>query len=127
MEESGRVADDQKTVSVVLRNREVTALRDGLCPIVEHLPAFEHRPNSRMLLEFLEEPVRVCKWILVVETDDQPYIEQIVLHAVDKSTTERIRRERITEGMHDSAGFDAPLRKLPDLLDSRCIDLRIPA
>src|SRR5689334_2635864 len=83
VEKAGAVADEQHAVSVRARHREVTAGRDRLRAVTDHLAALEQLRDVRMSLVTLKLRVRIEQRILVVEPGDVSDVQHAVLHAVD--------------------------------------------
>src|SRR5215475_3350025 len=127
IEEAGRIADDQKTVAVVFRLRQQSAFGNGLRAVMEHLAAFEHLRDRRVLFELVEEPVWVGERVVIIQPDDQADVQQVVPHPVNEAAAEGVVGQRVAERMHHEAWFDATFRRLPDLFHADRVDLRVAA
>src|SRR5262249_30426201 len=80
-----------------------------------------------MLFELIEEPVWIGERIVIIQSDDEADVEQIVLHPVNESAAERVVGQGVTERVHHGTRFDAPFRQLPDLFHPDRVNLRIAA
>ena len=75
---------------------------------MEHLAAFEHLRDRRVLFELIEEPVRVGERVVIIEPDDETDVEQVVLHPVDEAAAEGVVGQRIAERVHHEPGLTRP-------------------
>ena len=80
-----------------------------------------------MSLEALELLVGIEERIAIVEVDDQPDDQKIVLHAVYEAASNRPSLQWEAEGVHDVAGGYSAWWNPPDFLDAECIGLRVAA
>src|SRR5579864_3894277 len=125
IEEAGRVAEDHPTVARHRRNRPPTAVRHRLRPVADHLAALEKLRNERMLLELLQNVLRIEPRISVVEPGYESERYDVVFRPVNPGAAVFFRRKRPAHGVDDFAGSDAARRDFPKLFHTDAISLRI--
>ena len=102
VEKPGAVANQQHSVGVNLRHREVAAGGDCLRAVANHLAAFEQLRDKRMRLEALKLGVRIEQRILIIQSGDVADIQNAVLHSVDPAAAVRPRVGRKAERVRDA-------------------------
>src|SRR5882672_9816521 len=71
VEIAGGVADDQESIAIHARHREVTAFGNCFGAGGDHLAALENLANRRMQFVALELMLRIEGGIAIVEADDE--------------------------------------------------------
>ena len=78
-----------------------------------------------MLLEFLQNMLRIDARVGIVEPGDKAQRNSVVFRSVNPRSAVLVEGERITHGVDDFAGSHASRGKLPQFLDPDAVGLRI--
>ena len=102
--EAGRAADQRAAREGELGHRLLAALGERARAIAEPLAAFESAAHQRMGLETLELVERREIGIVVIEVDDEPDRNEIVLQMIEERAAAGAIVERPTEGVLHQTG-----------------------
>jgi hypothetical protein len=87
VEETRAITNKQYPISISPWHCEVPAGGNRLRTVTNHLSAFKKLCNKRVRLVTLELCVRIQQWIFVIESSYVANVDDVVLHAVDPTTT----------------------------------------
>src|SRR5664279_4389752 len=99
IQEAGGVAQNHPTIARNRRDAPPASVRERLRAITDHLAAFKKFRNERMLLEFLQDALRIDTWIGIIQAGDKTKRHQVVLRAVNPRATVLIEAERVAHGV----------------------------
>ncbi len=127
VEETGRVAENHPTVARDRRNGPPAAVRQRLRAVANHLAAFEQLRDEGMLLEVLQNVLRIKPRIGIIEAGHEAERNNVVLASVDPGAAILFRRQRPAHRIDHFARRDASRRNFPQLFNALAISLRIAA
>src|SRR5262249_2155667 len=106
VEESGRIADDQSSVEVILRDSPVPAFGNRLRAVGVKGTALEDRSDVWVRFEFLKTLMRIEPRVEVIQTNNKTDRDAAFGHVVDEPAAELFIAQWPADGVnHTPAGF----------------------
>src|ERR1700752_517959 len=99
VEELSRLSDDEAPVEIEARDGVVSARSDRLSAVGVRFPSIDQFCDERVFFKLLKFRVRFQKRISIVEANDEPHHQKIVLHSIDKTSANRVPRKGISHRM----------------------------
>src|SRR6185295_2458327 len=125
IEKASAITYQQNSVGINLRHRKITARRNRLGAVTNHLAAFEQFAEKRMCFETLKLGVRVQQWVLVIETGHVADIQNPILHPVNPAAAVRLRVGRKPKRVRHAPGWITIIRQFPKLFYADAVNLRL--
>src|SRR5664279_57564 len=125
IQETGGVAQDHPTIPRNRRDAPPASVGERLGSVTNHLAAFEKFRNKRMLLEFLQDALRIDTRVRIIQTGHEAQRHQVVMRTVNPSATVLIEGQRIAHGVDHFTRRKPSRGQLPKLLDADAVGLGI--
>ena len=125
IQEPSTVTDNEPSIEIALGDCVITALRNGLGPIVGYLGIFYQGGNKWVGFKSLEFLMRIQKGIFVIQAHHQSQGEH-VSHVVNETAAIVFLLQRIAQSVNHMPFLSHRIRQFPNLLDPESIDCRIP-